>query len=113
MLLSIPLIVYNIPQNTGSIIDLETLLILSEYEGIVGTKHGSDNFSSYCRVLLSRNREGFACLQRDGLGQYRGNQRCNRALWARRMYHENRLSNCDFRPYGAHPGHLGSPGMLT
>lgn len=60
----IPIIVYNIPGRTGSNISVDTLLRLSELDGIVGVKEASGNMSQI-QNIIARRPEGFEVLSGD------------------------------------------------
>ena len=57
-----PVIIYNIPQNTHNVIDVETIIALGSHENIVGVKDSSGNFMAYYRGLLESG-EQLAWLQ--------------------------------------------------
>lgn len=58
----VPLILYNIPQNTHNPMDLDTVLKLASLDNIAGIKDSSGNFPNFSRGLLTRP-PGFAWIQ--------------------------------------------------
>ncbi|HUZ17202.1 MAG TPA: dihydrodipicolinate synthase family protein [Spirochaetia bacterium] len=61
----VPLVVYDIPGNTGNTISAETLIALSKHPNIVGVKDSSGDFSKFCKVFLNVDHSSFACIQGD------------------------------------------------
>lgn len=49
-----PVLLYNIPQNTGNPMDLQTILELAAHPNIAGIKDSSGNFMQFQRGLLAR-----------------------------------------------------------
>ncbi len=63
----VPVILYNIPQNTHSPMDLETVLELAAMDNIAGIKDSSGNFIQFSRGLLAGTPPEFAWIQGDDL----------------------------------------------
>lgn len=63
----VPVIMYNIPQNTHAPMSVDTVLTLSKHPNIAGIKDSSGNFADFNRILLCTDPEEFACLQGDDL----------------------------------------------
>lgn len=63
----VPVMIYNIPQNTHSPMTVETVLELSKHPNIVGIKDSSGNFVDYHRILLATDPAEFACVQGEDL----------------------------------------------
>lgn len=65
---SVPVLLYNIPQNTHTPMAAETVIELAGHPNIAGIKDSSGDFRSYCRILLSTDPSEFSCVQgEDGL----------------------------------------------
>ena len=60
---SVPMILYNIPQNTHNRIELDTILRLAEHPNIVGIKDSSGDFMSVSRGMIRTNDNRFAWIQ--------------------------------------------------
>jgi 4-hydroxy-tetrahydrodipicolinate synthase len=58
-----PVIIYNIPQHTHNLIELETVLKLAETDNIAGIKDSTGNFIQLSRGLLSKAPQGFSWIQ--------------------------------------------------
>lgn len=58
-----PVIMYNIPQHTHNLIELETVLKLAETDNIAGIKDSTGNFIQVSRGLLSKIPDGFSWIQ--------------------------------------------------
>lgn len=56
---NIPIVVYNVPSRTGMNISVDTIVALSQLEGIVAVKEASGNFDQIAEILR-RVDEGFA-----------------------------------------------------
>ena len=63
----VPIILYNIPQNTHNPIALETVLELSQHPNIVGIKDSSGDFMHYQRGLLATGSSEFTWIQGEDL----------------------------------------------
>lgn len=63
----VPLILYNIPQNTHAPMSVETVLELSNHPNIVGIKDSSGNFASFHRTLMETDPASFSCIQGEDL----------------------------------------------
>ncbi len=63
----IPVILYNIPQNTHSPMTVDTVVALSKHPNIVGIKDSSGNFADFNRMLLATDPSEFACVQGEDL----------------------------------------------
>ena len=63
----VPIMLYNIPQNTHNPISLETVLRLAEHPNIVGIKDSSGNFISFSRGIVSGVGDEFAWIQGEDL----------------------------------------------
>ncbi len=64
----LPVMLYNIPQNTHAPVTAETIIELSRHPNIVGIKDSSGDFRNYNRILLATDSSEFACVQgEDGL----------------------------------------------
>ena len=61
----IPVLVYNVPQNTGVVIDSATIAALGEHPNIWGVKDSSGNFGAIADTI-SRAPEGFKVLTGNG-----------------------------------------------
>jgi 4-hydroxy-2-oxoglutarate aldolase len=61
----IPIIIYNIPQNTGVTIEPELLIELSKHPNIVGLKDSSGNLD-YLGLIIPHVSEDFCCLVGSG-----------------------------------------------
>lgn len=59
----LPVILYNIPQNTHSPMSADTVIELSKHPNIIAIKDSSGDFPSFNRMLLSTDPENFACVQ--------------------------------------------------
>lgn len=59
----LPLMLYNIPQNTHFPIAPETVVALSRHPNIVGIKDSSGNFAAFHRMFISTDASGFTCVQ--------------------------------------------------
>jgi len=62
--IDIPVIVYNVPGRTGTNVNVDTLMRLSELPGITGVKEASGNFSQIMEIL-ARKPEDFEVLSGD------------------------------------------------
>lgn len=62
---SIPVLVYNVPQNTGVVIDSATIAALGEHRNISGVKDSSGNFGAIADTI-SRAPEGFQVMTGNG-----------------------------------------------
>ncbi len=62
---SIPVLVYNVPQNTGVVIDSATIAALGEHPNIWGVKDSSGNFGAITDTI-SRAPEGFKVMTGNG-----------------------------------------------
>jgi 4-hydroxy-tetrahydrodipicolinate synthase len=58
-----PVILYNIPQHTHNLIELETVLKLAKTDNIAGIKDSTGNFIQVSRGLLSKVPQGFSWIQ--------------------------------------------------
>ena len=63
----LPLMLYNIPQNTHCPIAPETVIALAAHRNIVGIKDSSGNFAGFHRMLLSTDPAWFSCVQGDDM----------------------------------------------
>ena len=63
----VPVLLYNIPQNTHNTIAVETMLTLAEHPNIAGVKDSSGSFMSFSRGMLSRPGADFAWIQGEDL----------------------------------------------
>lgn len=63
----LPLLIYDIPQNTHTPLRSETVLTLSAHGNIIGMKDSSGDFGKFHQVLLCTQSEAFACLQGDDM----------------------------------------------
>lgn len=63
----VPLMLYNIPQNTHAPMSVDTVVELSRHPNIVGIKDSSGNFADFNRVLLSTDPSSFSCVQGEDL----------------------------------------------
>lgn len=63
----LPVMIYNIPQNTHAPMTVETVVELSRHPNICGIKDSSGNFVNFHRILLSTDSERFACVQGEDL----------------------------------------------
>lgn len=59
----IPVLLYNIPQNTHNAIGVDTVLELAKHPNIVGVKDSSGNFIDFTRGILSTTSDQFAWIQ--------------------------------------------------
>lgn len=59
----LPLMLYNIPQNTHCPMEVETVVTLSAHPNIVGLKDSSGDFTRFLRILLSTDPSSFVCVQ--------------------------------------------------
>lgn len=59
----LPVVLYNIPQNTHSPMTVDTVLELAKHPNIVGIKDSSGDFPSFNKMLLLTDPESFACVQ--------------------------------------------------
>lgn len=59
----LPILIYNIPQNTKVPINADAVLKIAEDPRIVGVKDSSGNWSEVQRMILERPREDFVVLQ--------------------------------------------------
>jgi 4-hydroxy-tetrahydrodipicolinate synthase len=59
----LPLLIYNIPQNTKVPVNADAVLKIAEDPRIVGVKDSSGNWSEVQRMILERPREDFVILQ--------------------------------------------------
>jgi 4-hydroxy-tetrahydrodipicolinate synthase len=64
---TVPVLLYNIPQNTHNSIELETIETLAEHPNIVGIKDSSGSFMSFSRGMLRNGNNGFAWIQGEDL----------------------------------------------
>lgn len=55
---NLPIILYNVPGRTGSNIDVDTVLKLSELDNVVGIKEASGNLSQMSEIIKNRS-DGF------------------------------------------------------
>ncbi|MGA9773333.1 MAG: dihydrodipicolinate synthase family protein [Blastocatellia bacterium] len=62
---SIPVLVYNVPQNTGVVIDSATIAALGEHPNIIGVKDSSGNFGAIAETI-SRAPQSFKVLTGNG-----------------------------------------------
>ena len=60
----VPIILYNVPGRTGSMMQLETILKLAEHENIVAVKEASGNID-HCMSLIKNKPEDFLVLSGD------------------------------------------------
>lgn len=60
---AVPMILYNIPQNTHNPIALETILRLAKHPNIVGIKDSSGDFMTVSRGMVRTENEQFAWIQ--------------------------------------------------
>jgi 4-hydroxy-2-oxoglutarate aldolase len=59
----VPVVLYNIPQNTGVAVAPETVARLAEHENVAGIKDSSGDFVNFVEMLrLAGRREGFALM---------------------------------------------------
>jgi len=63
----VPVMLYNIPQNTHNPISLETVLSLSEHPNIVGIKDSSGAFPAFTQGMLTPTASDFAWIQGEDL----------------------------------------------
>ncbi len=61
----IPVLVYNVPQNTGVVIDSATIAALGEHQNISGVKDSSGNFGAIAETI-NRAPEGFQVMTGNG-----------------------------------------------
>jgi 4-hydroxy-2-oxoglutarate aldolase len=61
----IPVLVYNVPQNTGVVIDSATIAALGEHQNISGVKDSSGNFGAIADTI-NRAPEGFQVMTGNG-----------------------------------------------
>ncbi|HST21193.1 MAG TPA: dihydrodipicolinate synthase family protein [Blastocatellia bacterium] len=61
----IPVLVYNVPQNTGVVIDSATIAALGEHQNISGVKDSSGNFGAIAETI-SRAPQGFQVMTGNG-----------------------------------------------
>lgn len=61
----IPVLIYNVPQNTGVVIDSATIATLGEHQNIIGVKDSSGNFGALADTI-SRAPEGFKVMVGNG-----------------------------------------------
>lgn len=59
-----PIILYNVPGRTGSMMSLDTILELSKHENIIGIKEASGDFS-HCMNLMKKKPEDFLVISGD------------------------------------------------
>lgn len=63
----VPLILYNIPQNTHNAMQLDTIARLAKHPNIVGIKDSSGDFETFNQAVYTIGDEGFACIQGDDM----------------------------------------------
>jgi 4-hydroxy-2-oxoglutarate aldolase len=61
----IPVLIYNVPQNTGVVIESQTIASLAAHPNIVGVKDSAGNFAAIAETIR-RSPEGFAVLTGNG-----------------------------------------------
>jgi 4-hydroxy-2-oxoglutarate aldolase len=61
----IPVFIYNVPQNTGVVIDSSTIAALAEHENIIGVKDSAGNFAAIAETI-NRSPEGFKVMTGNG-----------------------------------------------
>ncbi len=61
---SLPIILYNVPGRTGSMMHVETILKLAEHENIIAVKEASGNLD-HCMQLLHHRPDGFLVISGD------------------------------------------------
>jgi len=61
---SLPIILYNVPGRTGSMMHVETILKLAEHDNIIAVKEASGNFD-HCMQLLHHRPDGFLVISGD------------------------------------------------
>jgi 4-hydroxy-tetrahydrodipicolinate synthase len=59
----LPILIYNIPQNTKAPVNADAVLKIAEDPRIAGIKDSSGNWTDVQRLILERPREGFVILQ--------------------------------------------------
>ena len=59
-----PIILYNVPGRTGSMMSLDTILKLSEHENIIGIKEASGDFG-HCMNLIKQKQDDFMVISGD------------------------------------------------
>src|SRR5204863_7309848 len=61
----VPVLIYNVPQNTGVVIDSQTIAALGEHQNIIGVKDSSGNMGAISETIRS-SPVGFAVLVGNG-----------------------------------------------
>jgi 4-hydroxy-2-oxoglutarate aldolase len=61
----LPVLIYNVPQNTGVVIDSQTIAALAEHPNIIGVKDSSGNMGAIAETIRS-SPEGFAVMVGNG-----------------------------------------------
>ena len=61
----LPVLIYNVPQNTGVVIDSQTIATLGEHQNIIGVKDSSGNMGAISETIRSAP-EGFAVMVGNG-----------------------------------------------
>lgn len=61
----LPVLIYNVPQNTGVVIDSQTIAALGEHQNIIGVKDSSGNMGAISETIRS-SPEGFAVMVGNG-----------------------------------------------
>ena len=61
----VPVLIYNVPQNTGVVIDSQTIAALGEHQNIIGVKDSSGNMGAISETIRI-SPEGFAVMAGNG-----------------------------------------------